>query len=173
MTGIELRCDRRETDRQIFNTAFLQACFKTRSEMAAADQAGAGQTDIEVAQHASHGERARPGLQIVHFLGGIAAADNGTDGCADDHVGNDAVRFKSADHTDVGKTAGGAAAKCKADGRTRWRRLRMRRCFRRPVAVARSRENTLENQASFLLCAEADGSVSTQRYCWRSVVTET
>src|SRR5262245_18018111 len=159
MTGIELRCDRRETDRQIFNTAFLQACFKTRSEMAAADQAGAGQTDIEVAQDASHGERARPGLQVVHFLGGIATADNGADGSADDHVGNDAVRFKSADHTDVGENEGGAAAKCKADGRTRRGRLCMRRGLRRTVAVARSRENTLENQASFLLCAVADGRV--------------
>src|SRR5262245_52845797 len=159
MTGIELRCDRRETDRQIFNTAFLQACFKTRSEMAASDQAGAGQTNIEVAQHASHRERARPGLQVVHFLGGIAAADNGADGCADDHVGNDTVRFKSADHTDLVRHACGASTNGEADSRTRCGWLRMRCSFRRTVAVARSRENTLENQASFLLCAEANGRV--------------
>src|SRR5262245_55570476 len=125
--------------------------------MAAADQAGAGQTDIEVAQHTSHRERARPALQVVHFLRGVAAANDGADGSADDHIGNDAVRFKSADDADVSETAGGAAAKCKTNGRARRGWLRVRRGLRRTVAVARSRENAFEYQKLFLLCPEADG----------------
>src|SRR5262249_50227631 len=136
----------------ILNIAFLEPCFTTFCEMAAADQARARQADIEVAKHASHREGARPTFQVVHFFSGIAAADDSTYRSADDHVGNDAVRFESADHANMGETASGAAAKCKADGRTRRGRLRMRRGFSRTVAVARSRENALKNHASFLLC---------------------
>src|SRR5262249_30858548 len=108
--------------------------------MAAVDQAGARQTDIQIAKYAPNRQCARPALQVVHFLGGIAAADDRTDGSANDHVGNDAVRFKSADYANMGETASGTAAKCKADSRTHRSKLRMRRGFRRTVAVARSRE---------------------------------
>ena len=84
--------------------------------MAAADQAGAGQADVEIAEDAAHGEGARPAFQIVHFLGGIAAADHGTDRCADDHVRHDAVREQCAHHADMGKAARGASAERQTDG---------------------------------------------------------
>ncbi len=75
--------------------------------MAPADQAGAGQANVEVAEHAAHRQRACPPVQVVHFLGGVAAADDGADGGANDHIGYDAMCFQGADDADMRKTAGG------------------------------------------------------------------
>src|SRR5690349_6559119 len=108
--------------------------------MTAADQARARQTDIEIAEHATHRERARPDLEVIHFLCGIAAADDGADGRANDHIGNNAMRFKSTDYAYMGESASSAAAKCQANGWAHRDGLRMRRGFRRTVAVAGSRE---------------------------------
>src|SRR4026207_1706169 len=140
MTRVEFRCNCCKADRQIFNAAFLQACFKLRGEMAPTDQAGTRQADVEVAEDAAHGQRACPPGEVVHFLRGVAAADDSTDRSTNDHIRHDAVRFQSADHAYVGKTAGGAAAEREPDGWTPRSGLRVRRGFRRTVAVARSRE---------------------------------
>ncbi len=109
MTGVEFRRNRCETDRKIFDAAFLQARFKLRSEMAPADQAGARQADVEVAEHAAHRQRACPVVEVVHFLGRIAAAYYSTDGSTNDHIGHDTVCLQGADHADMRKTASGAA----------------------------------------------------------------
>jgi hypothetical protein len=60
-----------------------------------------------------------------------------------------------ADDADMGKTTRGAAAKRQADGRAHGRRLRLRRRFRRTVAVPRSREQALEDHERYLLSALA------------------
>src|SRR5262249_1395885 len=140
MTGIEFRCNRGEADWKIFDAAFLQTGFETRGEMAAADQAGARQADIEITEHAANGQCACPAVEVIHFLAGIAAADDSADGRADDHIGNNAVRFKRANYANMSETTSCAAAKRKADGRTHRGGRRMRRGFRRTVAIARSRE---------------------------------
>ena len=109
--------------------------------MAAADEAGAGQADIEMAQHAAHRQRARPGLQTVELIGGIAAADHGADRGADDDVGHDAVRDQGAHDADMGKAARGAAAERQTDGRSRDGRPDGRGGgFGRAVVVARAGE---------------------------------
>ena len=85
--------------------------------MAAANEAGSGQADIEMAQHAAHGQRARPGFQAVELIGGIAAADHGADRGADNDVGHDAMREQGTHDADMGKAARGAAAERQTDGR--------------------------------------------------------
>ena len=123
------------------------ASFELLGEPVAADQAGAGQADVEIAEHAAHGQRARPCFERVELAGGVAAADHGADRGADDDVGHDAVGDQRAQHADMGKAARGAAAEREPDARARRRRLGRRgRGVGRAVAVARAREKALKHQ---------------------------
>ena len=86
VAGVELCRNRGKTDRQIVDAAVLQSALKLAREVAATDKARAGKADIEIAQHPTHGESARPALQIVHFLRGVTTANHSADGRANDHV---------------------------------------------------------------------------------------
>ena len=55
-----------------------------------AEQAGAGEADIEIADQPAQGEAARPLFKWIEPVGGVAAADHGADRSADDDVGLDA-----------------------------------------------------------------------------------
>ncbi len=119
VAGVEFGGDSGKADRQIFDAGIADRSHQTFGKMAAADQAGAGKTDVEIAQDAAHGERAPPGLHAVELVGGVAAADHGADRGADDDVRHDAVGDERAHHADMGKAARSAAAERQADDRPR------------------------------------------------------
>ena len=73
----------------------VSVAFQLGGEVIAADQPGAGEVDVEIAQDAAHGERARPFFQVVELAGGVAAADHRADRGADDDIGHDAVRERA------------------------------------------------------------------------------
>ena len=62
VAGAELGGDGGKADRQLFDRRVAELLFEPRREMAAADQAGAGQADVEIAEDAAHGQAARPFL---------------------------------------------------------------------------------------------------------------
>ena len=117
VAGADLGGDGGEADRQRLDRRVAELLFEPRRELAAADQAAAGQADVEIAEDAALGQAARPFLDDVEPAGGLAAADHGADRGADDDVGLDAVREQRADHADMGKAARAAAAERKPDGR--------------------------------------------------------
>src|SRR5262249_36053355 len=126
----------------------LEPRLESVGEVSAADQSRAGEADVEITEHATHGECARPDFEVFHFLRGITTAAHGTDGCADNHVGHDAVLEQFAHDADMRETARGAAAQRKTDGRTGYGRLWLRGRFRCTVTITRSREQSLEYQTS-------------------------
>ena len=86
-------------------------------ELVAADQAGAVEADIEIAEDIARLQAARPFLQRVEMAGRIGAADHGADRGADHDVGNDAMGDQRPDDADMGKSARGAAAQRQPDHR--------------------------------------------------------
>lgn len=150
MAGVEFGGDRGKAGRQVVDADAGERLVKLLGEVVAANEAGTGQADIEVAEHTAYAERARPFLQIVELFGGIAAADHGADRGADDHVRHDAVLLERAHDADMSEAARRAAAERKPDRRPRggWRRLRRR--FGGAVAVAHARKEALEYQKRFL-----------------------
>ena len=86
-------------------------------ELGAADQAGAVEADIEIAEDIARLQAARPFFQRVEMAGGIGAADHGADRGADHDIGHDAVGDQRPDDADMGETARGAAAQRQPDHR--------------------------------------------------------
>ena len=81
----------------------------------AADQAGAADPHVEIADDAPQRERARPGLEVIELVVGVAAADQGAHRGADNDVGRDAVRLQRVNHADMGEAARRAAAENEPD----------------------------------------------------------
>src|SRR4029450_11716814 len=123
---VEFGSDRSEADWEIVYAGVLQPGFKAARKMAASDQSGSREAEVEITEHAAHGESTGPGFKVVHFFSGITSADNRADRGPDDPVGDDAVLQQFADDADMGKPTRGAAAERQADGRTHGRRLRLR-----------------------------------------------
>ena len=84
-------------------------------QAAAADEARTADPDVEIAEDAAQRQRARPALQFVEFVVGVAAADQGADRGADNDVGLDAVLEQRVDNADMRKAARRAAAENKPD----------------------------------------------------------
>ena len=91
VAGADLGGDGGEADRQLLDQRVAEHLLEPRREPAAADQAGAGQADVEIAEDAAPRQLARPLVEAVELAGGVAAADHGADRGADDDVGLDAV----------------------------------------------------------------------------------
>ena len=108
MAGVEFGGDRGKAGRQVVDADAGERLVKLLGEVAAANEPGTGQADIEIAEHAAYAERARPLLQSVELFGGIAAADHGADRGADDHVRHDAVLLERAHDADMREAARGA-----------------------------------------------------------------
>ncbi len=141
MAGIEFGGDGGEADRQIVDAAVGERGFQLGGEVAAADEPGPGQADVEIAQDAAYRQLACPFFQAVELAGGITAADHGADRGADNDVRHDAVRGQRAHHADMGEATRGTAAEREPDARARDGRLQRRGDgFRRAVAVAHARE---------------------------------
>src|SRR3974390_2189993 len=97
--------------------------------MPAADQAGAGEIDIEIAEHAAYAEAACPGFERVQRIRRVAAAHHCADRGADDDVRHDAVRHERSHYADMREAARRSAAERKTDAGTS-ERLRRRHAAR-------------------------------------------
>ena len=106
-----------EFHRQVLDQGLSHRGLELGGELGAADQAGAVEADIEIAEDVSRLQAARPFLQRVEMPGGVGPADHGADRCADHDVGNDAVGDQGADDADMGEPARGAAAQRQPDHR--------------------------------------------------------
>ena len=91
--------------------------FELGGELVAADQAGAVEADIEIAENISRLQAARPFFQRIEMARRIGAADHRADRGADHDIGHDAVRDQRPDDADMGKSARGAAAERQPDHR--------------------------------------------------------
>ena len=117
VAGPDLGGDRREADRQILNCGVADRFFQAVRQPRAADNAGAADADVEIADDPPPRQRARPVFQRVELIGGVATADQRTHRCADDNVRRDAVGLQRPHYADVGEAARGAAAENEPDRR--------------------------------------------------------
>jgi hypothetical protein len=105
-------------DRQILDQRLAERFLETGGQPAAADQAGAADSHIEITDDATPCERARPFLQRIEFAGRVAAADHGADRRADDDVRDNAACLERMNNADMGEPARRAATQHQADQRT-------------------------------------------------------
>ena len=117
MSGADLGRDGGEFQRQFLDQGLAQCRLELGGEFVAADQAGAVEADIEIAENIARLQAARPFFQPVELSRGIGAADHGPDRGADHHIGDDAVGNQCPDNADMGKSARGAAAQRQSDHR--------------------------------------------------------
>src|SRR5436305_1336933 len=98
-------------------------------------------------KHATRCEPARPFLDRIELAGGVTAPDDGADRSSGNDVRLESARNQRADHTDMGKATGGAAAERQSD-----RRLSAAYWFYRriggsgAVAVLRAGEEKVEHE---------------------------
>jgi hypothetical protein len=123
VAGADLGGDRRKPHRQILDQGRADRVVQLARQPPAADQAGAAEPHVEVADDPPHRQRARPGFQRVKVIGGVAAADQGAHRRADDDVGDYALRHQHPQHADMGEPARRAAAEHQPDQRPFPRRV--------------------------------------------------
>ena len=80
------------------------------AQAVAVDEAGAGEIEIEKAQHLAPRQLAREPLQRVELAGHVAAADQRADRRSGDDVGLDAGLRQRPQHADMRPSARGAGA---------------------------------------------------------------
>ena len=118
VAGADLGRDGGELDRKSSIRVWPTASSSRVAELLAADQAGAVEADVEIAEDVAHAlQAAAPFFQRVEPAGRIEAADHGADRGADHDVGHDAVGDQGSEDADMGKAARRAAAKREADDR--------------------------------------------------------
>ena len=117
MAGADFGRDGGEFQRQFLDQGLAQCRLELGREPVAADQAGAVEPDVEIAENIARPQAARPFLEPVEMSRGIGAADHSPDRGADHHIGDDAVRHQRPDNADVGKSARSAAAQGQPDHR--------------------------------------------------------
>jgi hypothetical protein len=102
-----------------------------RRQPHAAEQAAAAQMQVEQSENTALREAAGEFFQFVQLAGQIAAADQGADRGAGDHVDLDAGFVERAQDADMGPAAGRAAAERQSDAglgsRLRFGRVEARR----------------------------------------------
>ena len=119
MAGADLGGDRGQPQRQVGEGRVAERVIEPVGEPAAADQSGAAELEIEIAEHAPARQLPRPVLENVELSRRVVAADHGADRGAGDHVRPDAMGVERAQHADMGKAARGAAAQCQPDREAR------------------------------------------------------
>jgi hypothetical protein len=65
VAGSDFRSDRRKANRQIFDQCLANSLVEPSRETFAADQAGAANSDVEISENATHGQRACPFLNAI------------------------------------------------------------------------------------------------------------
>ena len=103
--------------RQILDQGRADRCLELSSQLVAADQARAVETDIEIAEDISRLQAARPVFKRIQMPRGIGAANDRADRGADHDIGDDAVGDQRPDDADMGKSAGSAATQSKPNHR--------------------------------------------------------
>ena len=111
----QLGGDGAELDRQRLDPAVRQILIEQALQPPAGDQARAAEMEVEEAHDAPLGQGQGEGLQLVELARRIAAADDGADGAARNHVGDDAGLLENSDDTDMRPAPCGAAAQSQAD----------------------------------------------------------
>src|SRR5262245_12701043 len=117
MAGANFGCYARELERQILDQRIADRSLELRGELLSADQPGAIQADVEIAEDVAHLQTARPFLQGVEMAGDIGAANHGADRGSDHDIRYDAMGKQRAHDADMGKAARRAAAERDADHR--------------------------------------------------------
>src|SRR5579863_1682005 len=117
MAAADLGGDAGEPDRQILDAEPAKLGGEPRAEPLAADEAAAGEREIQEAEHAAPGQRAGEGLEHVEPAGRVAAADQGADRRADHDIEPQAQRVEFPQRADVGPAARGARSEHDPDFR--------------------------------------------------------
>ena len=117
MAGADLGGDAGKFHRQFLDQGRADRGLELGGELLAADQPGAVEADVEIAQDISRLQAARPRFEGVEVPGRIGAADHRPDRGADHDIGDDAMGHQRADDADMGKAARGAAAEREPDDR--------------------------------------------------------
>src|SRR5579864_4075638 len=115
VAGADLGCDCREADRQILDQCLTDRFLEAGGQSAAADQARAADSHIEITDNEPPRQRARPFLQRIEMAGCVATADHGADRSADNDVRNNAACLEGMNNADMGKAARRAAAQNQTD----------------------------------------------------------
>ena len=126
MAGADLGGDRRIADRQIFDRGGADGFRKPVRQTSAADQSRAANSDVKITENAPQREAARPCLQFVELVVGVAAADQGADRGADNDVGFDAMLDQGVNHANMRKATRRPAAENEPD---QWPADRTRKRF--------------------------------------------
>src|SRR5215471_18927183 len=115
MSGADLGRDRGEPHRQVRKAHFAEDLLELAGEAAAADQPGAAEPEVEIAEHAPAGQLATPVLEGIELAGRIESRNDGPDRGSRDNVGTNTVGHQGAQHADMREPPGGAATQHKAD----------------------------------------------------------
>ena len=118
MTRADLGGDSGEFDRQVTHVDVGERRLKFLADAVAGEDAGAGEGQIEQADDATPVEREREILDLGEAPGGVEAADDRADRCADDDIRADAHRVELFENADMAPATRGAGAKRDADFRT-------------------------------------------------------
>ena len=108
---------RGEAHRQGFDAQARELLGELGLEPSPAEQAGAGEGQIEQAEYAALRQGEGEGFDLGEFSGGVGAADDGADGAADDDVGPQPLPVEFVEHADMGPAARRARAERQADCR--------------------------------------------------------
>ena len=137
MSAADFGRDAGEADRQILDPDVAELGFEPRAQPLAADEAAAGEGEVEEAEHAAPGQRAGERLEHLELAGGVATADQRADRRADDDVGLQAQRVEFLKRPDMRPAARRARAEHDAESRqtdAARRRARFRNRFSNTAA---------------------------------------
>ncbi len=118
MPAADLGGDGGELDRQILDAKAAKPGLEPRAQPLAADQAAAGEREIEQAEHAPPGQRACERLEHVEPAGRVAAPDQRADRRADHDIEAHAQRVEFPQRADMRPAARGARSEDEPDFRS-------------------------------------------------------
>ena len=94
MSAADLGRDSGELDRQILDPKVAERGLEPRPKPLAADEAAAGEREVQEAKHPAAGQGTGEGLEHIEPAGRVAAADQGADRRADNDVELQAQRVE-------------------------------------------------------------------------------
>src|SRR5262245_61430818 len=109
MSGADLGCDADEGPDEILESQPFHVLLHALCQAHAAEQTIAAKVDVEKAEDTAFREAPRELFQGIELAGKIAAADQGADGCAGDHIDLDAGFVDGAQYANMPPTARCAA----------------------------------------------------------------
>ncbi len=116
VAGADFGRDRGKTHRQVLDQCRADGFMQLARQPPAADEAGAAEAHVEIADDAPHGQRARPGLQRLELVGDVTAADQSAHRRADHDVGSDTLARSAPAGRRYGQSR--APRRCRERGRS-------------------------------------------------------